>query len=210
ALTELYGHALRRHAGDGPYLLGGWSMGGTVAHHLAGALRRDGAPVDLVVMIDANSPERIVALEGLDQPRTEAELHLRYLRSIEAFLELGLADDLDAAGLTRALTEAGLLHPNDGRRQRLAAFSRHLRDLADHHAVALDDSVPVVLLRADDPSPRNARIGMGVDDAYDEPDLGWGPYCPRLRVHRVPGHHYSVIHSPELAPLVSSALTNGA
>ncbi|GAA2526248.1 SDR family NAD(P)-dependent oxidoreductase [Pilimelia columellifera] len=210
ALTELYGHAVRRHAGDGPYLLGGWSMGGTVAHHLAGALRRDGASVDLVVMIDANSPERIIALEGLDQPRTEAELHLRYLRSIEAFLELGLPDDLDTAGLTQALTEAGLMHPNDGRRQRLAAFSRHLRDLADHHAVALDDSVPVVLLRADDPSPRNARIGMGVDDAYDEPDLGWGPYCPRLRVHRAPGHHYSIIHSPELAPLVSAALPNGA
>ncbi|GGK04887.1 hypothetical protein GCM10010123_38580 [Pilimelia anulata] len=209
ALTALYGHALRRHAGDGPYLLGGWSMGGTVAHHLAAALRRDGAAVDLVVMIDANSPERIIALEGLDEPRTEAELHLRYLRSVEAFLELGLPDDLDAAGLTRELTRAGLLHPNDGRRQRQAAFSRHLRDLADHHAVALDDSVPVVLLRAADPSPRNSRIGMGVDDAYDEPDLGWAPYCPRLDVHRVPGHHYSVIHAPELAPLVSAALPRG-
>uniref|UniRef100_UPI000A39D43D thioesterase domain-containing protein n=1 Tax=Amycolatopsis kentuckyensis TaxID=218823 RepID=UPI000A39D43D len=200
-----YLRVIRACRPHGPYLLGGWSMGGTVGHEVACALRAAGEEVALLLMIDANSPERIVALEGLDAAESEEETRLRYLRSVESFLgfdhgELGadeLRQRLEADGLT--LDE-----------RRFEVFARHLRGLAGHHASPLDETVPVLLLRAGVVAPRNSRIGMGVDDSFDEPDLGWRPYVAgELTVEEVDAHHYTILHDPAVATVaarISAAL----
>ncbi|WP_158852434.1 type I polyketide synthase [Saccharothrix deserti] len=206
AMVEQYLAVLRAHQPHGPYLLGGWSMGGTVGHQLACALRERGERVALLVMIDSNSPERIVAIEGLDRQRTDDEVRLRYLRSVEAYLDVDCGTDHGADELERALAERGVTVTP----ARYAVFARHLRGLASHHASPLDAETPVLLLRAGRTSPRNARIGMGVDDAFDEHDLGWsGHVAGEFRVVEVDAHHYSILGDPavkHVADAISSAL----
>lgn len=205
-MVRRYLRVIRTHQPHGPYLLGGWSMGGTVGHEVACALRADGEDVALLLMIDANSPERIVALEGLDAEESEEETRLRYLRSVESFLGFDYGDGLGAEALRRRLEADGLTVDE----RRFEVFARHLRGLAGHHASPLDETVPVLLLRAGVVSPRNSRIGMGVDDSFDEPELGWRPYVAgELTVEEIAAHHYTILHDPAVAGVaarISAAL----
>lgn len=204
ALVELYVRAIVEEQPEGPYTLGGWSMGGTVAHEVARELRRTGREVDLVIMLDANSPERIIRLTGVGAER----VRLRHFRSIEAYLGLDLGDRDDADDLKAALADAGVLGSDDVLAERIGVFERHLIALGEHHAGVLEDT-PVLLLRAAEKSPRNGGEGMGVDD-IDDADLGWGPWITgAFEVHDVPAHHYSILRDPALervAPVVDAAL----
>ena len=139
-------------------------------------------------------------------------MRLRYLRSLEAFLELDCgtgrgADELEALLASHGVTTTPV---------RLEVFGRHLNALGVHEAAALDDDVPVLLLRAGRPSPRNARIGMGVDDSFDDPGLGWADHVHGdFRVVEVDAHHYSVLADPAIkhvADEIAAALrrTGGA
>ncbi|MDX3187152.1 SDR family NAD(P)-dependent oxidoreductase [Streptomyces sp. MN03-5084-2B] len=205
-MVRRYLRVVRGRQPHGPYLLGGWSMGGTVGHELACALRAAGEEVALLLMIDANSPERIVALEGLDTAGSAEETRLRYLRSVESFLGFDYGGGLGAEDLRRRLEADGLTVDEP----RFEVFARHLRGLADHHASPLDETVPVLLLRAGVVSPRNSRIGMGVDDSFDEPELGWRPYVAgELTVEEIDAHHYTILHDPAVATVaarISAAL----
>ncbi|MFP8960545.1 SDR family NAD(P)-dependent oxidoreductase [Streptomyces nanhaiensis] len=208
-MVRQYLHVVRHHQPHGPYLLGGWSMGGTVAHELARALRRQGEEVALLAMVDSNSPDRIVAIEGLDRQRTAQEVRLRYLRSLEAYLDLD-TDGADPGELERSLRQERLLGTQESVSGRVEVFARHLRGLAEHRAGPLDEDVPVLLLRAARTSPRNGRIGMGVDDSFDDEALGWRPHVAGpLEVVPVAAHHYSMLRDPavtEVAAALNRAL----
>ncbi|MFV0532212.1 MAG: SDR family NAD(P)-dependent oxidoreductase [Cumulibacter sp.] len=194
------GEVVRRYAAtiadiqpNGAFTVGGWSMGGTLAHAVAVELRRIGRDVAQLIMIDSTCPERIVAIEGLDADATISAQRMRFLRSIQAYLGVRTsARDVD--GLQSELIELGAFFDMQAADARFAVFDRHLRGLADHLATRLDETVPVLLVRAADRAPYNGRLGMGVDDALDDDTLGWRPYVDgELTVRTAPGHHYSVI-----------------
>ncbi|PHH63854.1 hypothetical protein CDD81_5411 [Ophiocordyceps australis] len=56
---------------QGPYILGGWSMGGMVAMVMAQMLQEDGRQVEKVIMIDSANPE---ALPSIESPEKLAEM----------------------------------------------------------------------------------------------------------------------------------------
>ncbi|MEH1015773.1 SDR family NAD(P)-dependent oxidoreductase [Micromonospora sp. CPCC 206060] len=206
ALADHYLDAVRAYQPHGPYLLGGWSMGGTLAHEMACVLERRGESTRLLFMIDSNTPDRIRALHGQGVPGAVAAL--RYLHSLEAFLDLDLglgpkdeADLLSRTGdeiptyVTNRLRHAGLLNQRDTADLRLRVFERHLRTLGEHRAGHLrDPATRLLLIRAALPSPRNSGVGMGVDDAPDLPGLGWSGHVPGpVDEVVVEGHHYSLL-----------------
>ncbi|MER5213144.1 SDR family NAD(P)-dependent oxidoreductase [Streptomyces sp. NPDC002838] len=222
-MAEQYLAALRPYQANGPYLLGGWSMGGTLAHAMACELERRGERTDLLLMIDSNVPDRITPLGGAGPDEDAAIAAVRYLRSLEAFLDmdLGLGQD-EAARLLRTpsraarsvvaarLREAGLVGPRETAEVRLRVFERHLRALGDHKAGRLaDPGTRLLMFRATQPSPSNAGVGMGVDDAPDLACLGWRPHVsgPVDEV-AVDGHHYSLLTGPAAARI--AALTDRA
>ena len=192
-VSTRYAHLVDRLQPEGPITLGGWSMGGTIAHEVARRLRRRGREVAGLIMVDSTSPERIVRIEGLDRPASEHAQRLRFARSVSSFLDLpGEDDELDA--LCERLVDAGAFTDRGAFEVRFAVFARHLQGLAEHGASRLDASVPVMLLRATDRSPVNSRVGMGVDDGDDDLTLGWQPFVEgTLTVRDVPGHHYSLL-----------------
>lgn len=57
ALAALYLQEIREVQPEGPYLLGGWSMGGMVAMFMAQMLEAEGEKVLKVIMIDSANPE---------------------------------------------------------------------------------------------------------------------------------------------------------
>ncbi|MDK1474483.1 SDR family NAD(P)-dependent oxidoreductase [Streptomyces sp. 549] len=223
-MADRYLAALRPHQPHGPYLLGGWSMGGTVAHEMAAELERRGERTDLLVLVDSNTPDRIRHLGGTDRAQDSAIAALRYLHSLEAFLDLdlGLGGDADVEAalrdartprdfVTERLRDVGLIGARESADTRLAVFERHLRALGEHRAAHLTDPVTrALIVAADRPSPRNAGVGMGVDDAPDLPALGWRPHLRGpVQEETVEGHHYSLLSGPaavRVAALVDRAL----
>ncbi|QIS13618.1 type I polyketide synthase [Nocardia arthritidis] len=217
-LARLYETVLRSYQPSGPYVLGGWSMGGIVAHEVARRLRDAGDAIAVLILIDANIADRIADTDDL-------AFWSRYLSSLEAFLQVDLETAAAAARFEslseaqrraetdRILTEAGLAGRGDTGILRLRedAFRRHLRALGGHRTGRLDgDELETLIVRAELPAPRNSGIGMGVDDCTDLPDLGWGAHTGgRLEIRSVPAHHYALLTEPAVdavARLVSRAL----
>jgi len=225
-LAAAYVAAVRDVQPRGPYLLGGWSMGGTVAQEMARRLHADGEHVALLAMLDANDPAHIRPLPGADDDEVDAELAVRYLRALEAFLgvDLGAGDDGARTALLalspadrraeveRRLAPHRLLGRGEAAGPRLAVLARHLRALAEHRAGRLEDPrTHTLLVRADRPSPRNSGVGMGVDDTPPGlADLGWGAHLAGpLEVVAVDAHHYALLHGaalPRVADAVGAAL----
>jgi len=226
-IAAQYVEAIRAAAapGSGPWLLGGWSMGGSVAQEMSRQLSTAGEHVALLVMLDSNDPARIRAVPGGDGLEVELEVAVRHLHALEAFLGI----DLDAGAAARdalaamapearrtaiadRLRRHGLLGRGEDIATRLGVFARHLRALAAHTPLPLTDpGTAALLVRADRRSPRNSGIGMGVDDSpRGEEDLGWGRYLAGpLAVGGADAHHYSLLHPPVLrsvAELVNAAL----
>ncbi|WKD61530.1 Phthiocerol/phenolphthiocerol synthesis polyketide synthase type I PpsE [Corynebacterium ciconiae DSM 44920] len=222
-MVDLYYSLIKEISPDGPYTIGGWSMGGTLAHEIACALRKQGDSVDLVWMLDSNSPERIIdilkqgeALSLSEEERQECSdnrMMLRQLRSIEAYLGLDgdSGPDSDVDTLCEKLEAHGVDVSPKALQVRNDIFSRHIHALYDHHAHPLDQEVAVLLVRADQRSPRNSGEGMGVDDCTEE-HLGWDSWIDGpFEVHGVPAHHYSILRQPQVvrvATLLSQALRN--
>ncbi|MFF7245806.1 beta-ketoacyl synthase N-terminal-like domain-containing protein [Embleya sp. NPDC008237] len=228
ALVERHLRAIRFRQPCGPYALGGWSMGGILAHEIAGRLHAAGERVELLVLLDANLPDHIRTFpEEADQTR-DTEPTLRYLASLEAFLDLDLdldsnldRADPDPAGsdagftalppaeripeATRRLRAAGLLGARDTAAERIEVFTRHLRLLGLHTAHPLKDAgTDTLIVRAGQRSPRNSGTGMGVDDVPGGTDLGWTPFLSTPpRCVDVDAHHYALLREPALGHLVA-------
>lgn len=194
-MVELYRSLIMDRQPEGPWTLGGWSMGGTMAQELARQIISDGGEVDALAMIDSNSPERIIRLSGLDAADTEEKQRLRHLRSIEAFLGLDLGSKNDWRALAEALIDEGALGDLKMFERRFPTFNRHMEALVMYEAGRLAD-VPTLLLRASQRSPRNSGEGMGVDD-IDDADLGWSAWIRGpLRIREIEAHHYSILQTP--------------
>ncbi|MEU6585517.1 acyltransferase domain-containing protein [Nocardia sp. NPDC046763] len=204
-LAEVYERVVRERQPEGPYRLGGWSMGGIIAHELARRLRAAGETVEVLVLVDANIADRIHHVDG-------GAFWSRYLGSLEAFLDINLGTDsrgIDFDSLSESerrveaearLAAAGLAErgaPED-KRLRENIFRRHLRALGEHATGPLDGAgLEVLLIRAELPSPRNSGVGMGVDDCADLEALGWAAYTAAAIDSRpIAAHHYALLRPP--------------
>ncbi|MDO4685852.1 MAG: condensation domain-containing protein [Corynebacterium sp.] len=201
-LCELYAEFIIQHQIDHgtnvPFFVGGWSMGGTVAQEIVQLLRERGYEAAGLIMIDSNSPDRIRHLSGITEEKYRIEYARRYLASIQAFTNdmarphqtsFHFEDDFDLY-----LNERGQNSPETKRK--IAVFTRHLEGLASWNARPLQQT-PTLLLIAEQLSPVNSNIAMGVDDASDSATLGWESNIPDdSDIATVPAHHYSVLREP--------------
>ncbi|MFE3456750.1 SDR family NAD(P)-dependent oxidoreductase [Nocardiopsis aegyptia] len=229
-MTGLARHHLalvRRRQPRGPYLLGGWSMGGDLAQEMACLLHEQGETVDLLVLLDSNDPTHITAVDLHDPQDAEGETLARHLAALEGYLgiDLGIGDGAErAAFISREpgerwaeaedrLREHGLLGGGgQGLRERVGVFDRHMRALAAFEPRRLNAAhTASLVVRADRAAPRNSGIGMGVDDTPPGlPDLGWGRHLATPpSVAGLAADHYSLMRPPavaRLADLVNEAL----
>lgn len=204
-LARVYEGLVRAHRPTGPYRIGGWSMGGIIAHEVARRLRAAGATVEALILLDSNIADRIHHVDGRG-------FWTRYLGSLAAFRGVELdsdtfesdfdrkPDDLQRAEVRRRLADAGLGGRGAPDDQRLEEdiFRRHLRALGAHHTGDLDGAgLEMLLVRAELPAPHNSGVGMGVDDCGDLTDLGWAAHTDVVIDTRpVAAHHYALLRPP--------------
>ncbi|GAA0463319.1 thioesterase domain-containing protein [Streptomyces sp. NPDC046215] len=196
AMAARYLRHLRRVQPRGPYLLGGYSMGGAVALEMAATLAAEGEQVDHVLLFDCDlRPPDILAIRaravefvsralGIDPP-VRAPYH-----------ELAAA----AAEICRRAGGAGLT-PHE-----VSRFA----EIYLENAEALAGYVPAPY--GGDMTLVHTRGGTG-DGARGAPGpetYGWGPYAAggRLRAVEVPGDHWTLFstHVRELAEVCEAVL----
>jgi amino acid adenylation domain-containing protein len=206
ALARRYVAAVRAVRPEGPYVLGGWSMGGVVAFEMARELERQGQRVELLVLLDSFAP-----VEGAPRPEPEGALLLAGLAmdlartaGAEPTLRperlMGLSEAEQLAHVTRHAREAGWLPP-EVRDSDLRAWRDVMRANLRAQSTYRPGPYggPVLLLRA-----RDAKREHAVD-----PTHGWSRWVEHgLTVEDVPGDHYGVLRAPHVAALAARILAH--
>ncbi|MGA9870215.1 MAG: SDR family NAD(P)-dependent oxidoreductase, partial [Rhodococcus sp. (in: high G+C Gram-positive bacteria)] len=219
-IAAQYVSALRSQYSTPPggWLLGGWSMGGSLAQEMARQLHDDGERTALIVMLDSNDPTYITAIDGT-AATVELEVARRHLGALESFLDidLGIGDaawneivelepDARNSVIAAKLRSRKLLGPRDDGLSRREVFGRHLAALARHTPrLHPDADTETLLVRCTRRAPNNSGIGMGIDDTPSafSADLGWSRHLAgRLTVVAADAHHYSMLREPALDDVV--------
>jgi amino acid adenylation domain-containing protein len=193
AMAADYLEAVRTIQSHGPYLLGGWSIGGLIALEMAKQLQEQGEEVRVLALFDTKAPGVEDESEGIDDGSLLASFALHLGLSPEQLQEVA-----DALSLSQAQTEdylsflldhakAASLIPHDMSlarfRQQFRAFNANVRAASSYQPKNLPASI--ALFRAAERSP-------GAD-----PTLGWSRLgLEKLEVYDTPGSHLTMMREP--------------
>jgi thioesterase domain-containing protein len=192
-MAASYVDALRPIQPEGPYLLGGWSMGAVVAWEMARQLRSRGETVQLLAMIDAPQPPDGSAEESVDR----------------AELIAGFAYDLTGRDLPVPVHELRRMEPGE-QLARVLELARESGALpAGSHAAQLTELFETFqrnlgALAAFRPGTYEGRVDWFRASATQaqEPEEGWAALAAGgLTVHSIPGDHYSILRYPHVEEL---------
>ncbi|MFI0218075.1 amino acid adenylation domain-containing protein [Streptomyces lydicus] len=195
-LATHYADAITERFPDGPYRLGGWSMGGLLALETAHLLAGRGKTVELVAAVDLLEPP------GRAEPASDAALLARFARDLAGlaggdwnpepaeFEPTGDRSPIEEL-LTRARHAAVLPDEIDAvTLERLAGrFLRLSRALADHEPAAYRGRVRLLQAMDGATAPTTRQWLDLLGDQAESVD--------------VPGDHYSVMRSPNLQTLAA-------
>jgi acyl transferase domain-containing protein/thioesterase domain-containing protein len=203
-LADRYLEEVKRVQPVGPYVVGGWSLGGNLAYEVARRLTAGGDEVALTAVVEATPPAR--GLNFLGDPKKtaggDAEI-LRYLGigvDPEVLLELPL-DVADGPFEQRIAIAAAWLRQKDivspqadtTRRARLFLVARDLLHAFHRHA----------------PPPFDGEICLYMtdDSVHDSEDLSFGwSELTSVRTHVVPGTHDRMFEEPTTVTALAAQL----
>ncbi len=203
-MADAYVAGVREAQPEGPYFIGGWSMGGLVAYEMARQLTEAGQEVALVALLDTRAPSAV------ERSATPGEASLVRLFAQDLALSGGGLEldwerlaglDSQEARLEYVLEEAraaGVLPPQIGRedvRRFYEVFKANVRAM---HAYA--------------PGPFEGRVTLfRAEDKYEptpgDLTMGWGALAAAgVEVRTAPGTHYTMIREPRVRRLSGSLL----
>jgi amino acid adenylation domain-containing protein len=188
-----YVEAIREVQPQGPYHLGGWSLGGVVALEMAQQLMADGEDIGLLAFLDTTipfGPANRRYTEGLDESGREygLEMTLDELGDFDADAQLPyLWQHVQKLGLIEAEIPLPLVQKLLEDLKRL--FHAHVR-LASEYAVR--------------PYPGRITLFRPTDSPVEVPtpeDRGWGRLAADVEIRHVPGQHHTMIKEPYVQTL---------
>jgi len=199
-MAALYIREIRGLQPEGPYFLGGWSLGGVIAFEMAHQLKGLGKQVALLALIDSYAPANDHDLSRLENDYEIIGMFLRDFRGRLGKEMTESYDDLKGKDigwlLQYLLSEAkslGVLPPDAGMeevRRLLNVFKANMNALKSYRPKAYFDRI--TLFRAET-SSRNllADNTSGWEDLTDNP----------IEVHLIPGNHYTMVARPNVQTL---------
>ncbi|AGC45224.1 non-ribosomal peptide synthetase [Myxococcus stipitatus DSM 14675] len=203
ALARRHVAALRAVRPEGPYVLGGWSLGGVVAFEMARELERQGQRVEQLVLLDSFAPGDALLEREPDGALLLAGMALDLARTaggeptLRPELLTGLADEEQLTRVAQHARASGWLPP-EVRDVDLRAWRdvtrANLRALSAYRPGPYGGG-PVTLFRAKD-----AKRERVVDASH-----GWSRFVApdQLTVEDVSGDHYSVLRAPDVDGLAT-------
>jgi amino acid adenylation domain-containing protein len=203
-MARLYNQEVMRVQPNGPYLLGGWSMGGLIAFEMARQLREEGQPVGLLALFDTHPSgqqgEGIDATQATDGYRDDvllARFALDMARLLgknfgelrERFLQLEWEEQFKLVQET--LTREGVLSQAAARKEMTNLFEAFSRNTVaiDNYLLQSSEQPVVLFVAADSEEPDYLRkewilrMGQGIE------------------LRRVPGDHYTMLKKPYVSLL---------
>jgi thioesterase domain-containing protein/acyl carrier protein len=229
AMASHYIKALRTVQPDGPYSLGGWSMGGVVAFEMARQLQAKGQKIALLALVDTQAPNS--KEKSIDD--SNATLLIKYAQDLglplSALISASehlpqLDQDVQLPYLFQQLSAAGILPSGIDLHElhRLCrVFRANVRAMQSY--VPDPGSVRVTLFKATDklefPTrtlrlilflsklswrkiPRLRKIIRRAVDDHRDQTMGWGKVAAKgVAVHEISGNHYSMMAQPNLETL---------
>jgi len=200
-MARRYLEALRAVQPEGPYRLGGWSMGGVVAFEMARQLAARGEEVERLVVLDVFAPGR--GLGGDGRAVDEETLRAWFARDLAGLLGKPLPQEMGTLPAGAPLPEAfaraqqlGLL-PADldlaAAARRFEVFRANLRLIERYTAHSYPGSIQ--LFRA---------AGSHFDDPADS-TLGWAALAAGgVGLQRLPGNHWAILRSPAVEAVAAA------
>jgi amino acid adenylation domain-containing protein len=208
AMASDYVEAIRSRQPQGPYFLGGWSMGGVIAFEMARQLQQQGERIGMLALMDSQAPDG-----------RGAQYVWTMLLSIFAF-DLGLTHET----LSKPMEELSGLPPMTQLRQvwieakhnglipkdmTLVEF-RKVFDIYKINANTMNSYTPgtyegrITLFRAEEDDQRiifskdpELLALMEKDALLNDPFKGWGKLAAGgIDLHVVPGGHFSMMREP--------------
>ncbi|WNV87674.1 thioesterase domain-containing protein [Umezawaea sp. Da 62-37] len=172
--ATIYLEQVLRVQPDGPYLLCGFSTGGTIAFEIARRLRESGAEVGLLAMFDSQPPDPTVL------SRLQSEEDLKRGRLRELLRRVGDTPDAEVApgdaGVVEALRRSHALAEemdDETLERQLLVFARTLR--AD---------------RLYEPGRYEGEVHYFAADTPVEVVPDWKPHMGALHLHDIDAEHY--------------------
>ncbi|WP_163867352.1 non-ribosomal peptide synthase/polyketide synthase, partial [Myxococcus eversor] len=200
-MARAYVEAMREVQPSGPYLLGGWSLGGVIAYEMTQQLRARGEQVELLALIDSYAPDVTRAQEPSELDRLQMvglfarDLLGASLTNLELDFEALATMEPDAAleHLLAASTRAGVLPPGTDPEQLKALLRVFEANLgAARRYVAKPLSTRALLFKATE------------HDADLPADGGWSSLIGvGLRRLAVQGDHYGLLREPGVHTLAA-------
>jgi thioesterase domain-containing protein len=194
-MAAYYIDAIRTVRPDGPYLLGGWSMGGVIAYEMARQLEAQGQQVSLLALLDARPVTSVDDAAQWDEltlltsfahdlglPVDGLQLSTDELAKLDS-------DELLSYVLQRAV-EAGVV-PGDIQ----LAHARRLFEVFKINVQAMQN------YRPEASSTRVTLFKAGEQEEADE-TMGWGALTSgEIEIHRVRGSHFTIVREPYVRSL---------
>jgi aspartate racemase len=193
-MATYYIEALQTVQPEGPYCLGGWSMGGTVAFEIAQQLHAQGQRVALLALLDSRIP---ASNEKLAEQDFDATLLVDVVRYFGLPLDPDdlwrLPKDEVLARVLEQAKKAGLVPPEVEISQAHRFVELCKADFrATRNYVVHRYSGRIILFKAsEDPAGTSS-----------DPTLRWGEWAAGgVEVHAVPGNHANMVYAPHVGVL---------
>ncbi|MCA1566084.1 MAG: amino acid adenylation domain-containing protein [Acidobacteria bacterium] len=197
-MAAAYVEAITTLQPEGPYLLGGWSMGGVVAFEMARQLEAQGRTVALLALLDTRVPHP----GGYDEAD---ELSL-----IASFAQdLGLPLDgmtISEERLQQCSPEELLAYVSEqARASEIMPPDMELSDLSRRFRV-FKSNVRAMLGYVPQPYAGRVALFTAGKDSQErcDPSYGWSRLATAaLEVHGVPGDHFTMVRRPHVETLAA-------
>jgi amino acid adenylation domain-containing protein len=190
-MASKYVADLRRMQPDGPYQIGGWSLGGLVAYEMAQQMYAAGEEVSLLALFDTIVP----SVDASESPLTEEELrepkpeHL-----IQWLLLYGLPFDKEEV-MSMPVRDFGQLYMNRfGVKGNLNTYFQLFRTEVANAMAA----------RHYNPQPYPGRIALFRGNKPGKRDYGWGELAPsKVEVYCFDASHEKFFDDPNIPALAA-------
>ncbi|SDY36076.1 amino acid adenylation domain-containing protein [Myxococcus xanthus] len=192
SMAASYVDAIRTLQPQGPYRLGGWSLGAVIAFEMARLLHQRGETVEVLALIEPSSTSLAQGVTTNDDSAaaTMFALDLALTAGIASAMTVEGAVSDPQALVERVLQEdreAGVFVPDAGMEHfhaLLRVFTANVRALQQHTLGTFPGSLTVL---------RGSDTELEPSEAEDR---GWSRHATQLAVHVVQGDHYTVLRLP--------------
>ncbi|MEH1934482.1 MAG: SDR family oxidoreductase [Nostoc sp.] len=198
-MAAKYIEALRQIQPNGPYFLGGWSMGGIVAFEMATQLLRHGDQVAMLAMLDSPAPvntEQIAEIDDYNDVKILVDFAIDMAQSAGKSLS-GSVEQLQGLTLDEQLNyfleQARIVNlvPFDFELEQL----RCLLKVFKNNVLALQSYTPqvypnqIIYFHASDE----------VSNEFSNPTLIWSRLSGKpIEIITIPSNHYTIITNPHI------------